>query len=142
MQAHLAKYRSLMPSLALLFSLADGEMESVSLAHAKQAADWCDYLEAHARRIYASRMKPERTAAITLSKRLAIGWRRTEGFFTLRDLYRHCWSGLAEPDEARAAIRVLEGYGWVRKAPANLSLGRPSETYFINPGIGVNHAGR
>ena len=31
MQAHLAKYRSLMPSLALLFSLADGKLESVSL---------------------------------------------------------------------------------------------------------------
>jgi putative DNA primase/helicase len=44
--SHLAKYRSLMPSLALLFELADGETETktVSLQHAQQAAAWCDYL--------------------------------------------------------------------------------------------------
>lgn len=43
---HLAKYRKLMPSLALLFELADGETETqtVSLQHARQAAAWREYL--------------------------------------------------------------------------------------------------
>ena len=63
---HLAKYRSLMPSLALIFHLiaaADQtisgpgfvlteEQKEISLSHAQQAAEWCDYLETHARRIY------------------------------------------------------------------------------------------
>ena len=44
MQAHLAKYRSLMPSLALLFALADGQTERVPISHARLACDWCEYL--------------------------------------------------------------------------------------------------
>jgi hypothetical protein len=36
--SHLAKYRSLMPSLALLFELADGGTDAASLVHAQQSA--------------------------------------------------------------------------------------------------------
>ena len=54
---HLSKYRSLMPSLALIFHLikvADGTGKGeVSLEAAQQAAAWCAYLESHARRLYA-----------------------------------------------------------------------------------------
>lgn len=53
---HLSKYRSLMPSLALIFhiiQLADGKKESeITLESARQAAACCTYLESHARRIY------------------------------------------------------------------------------------------
>jgi len=54
---HLSKYRSLMPSLALIFhaiAIADSKqaIPYVSLAAAEQAAAWCTYLESHARRIY------------------------------------------------------------------------------------------
>ena len=44
-----------MPSLSLLFSLADGRLKDVGLTHAQQAATICDYLEAHAKRMYTSR---------------------------------------------------------------------------------------
>lgn len=141
MQAHLAKYRSLMPSLALLFSLADGNLQSVCLRHAQLASDWCEYLEAHADRVYASLTDPAKSAAIVLSRKLAKGWRRAEGFFTLRDLYRNCWAGLKEPDEARAAMRILEDYGWVRKETSTSATGRPSEAYAINLRIEAQHEG-
>ena len=141
MQAHLTKYRSLMPSLALLFSLADGGVQSVSLRHAQLASDWCDYLEAHAQRVYACQTTPEKSAAIALGKRLANGWRRAEGFFTLRDLYRNQWAGLTTPDEARPAIHILEDYGWIRKETTTPATGRPSEPYAINPRIEAHHAG-
>ena len=53
---HLSKYRSLMPSLALIFHIihiADGEKDrDVTLESTKKAAACCDYLESHARRIY------------------------------------------------------------------------------------------
>lgn len=140
MRAHLSKYRSLMPSLALLFALADNELESVSLRHAQQAADWCDYLEAHARRVYASRISPERLAAITLGSHLEKGWKRKGGSFTVRDVYRPQWSGLTTPEEARAALRLLEDYGWVRRSQDAQADGRPSENYLINPKIGGVHA--
>lgn len=141
MQAHLAKYRSLMPSLALLFSLADAKLQSVSLHHAQLASDWCDYLEAHARRVYASQANSEKSAAIALGKRLGKGWRRAEGFFTLRNVYSNHWGGLSNPEEARAAVRVLEDYGWIRKETDTPATGRPSELYAINPRIEGRDAG-
>ncbi len=141
MQAHLAKYRSLMPSLALLFALADGHTGCVPISQARLACDWCDYLETHAARVYSAQARPGQHAAIALSKRLAKGWKREDGFFTVRDVYRSGWSGLDSPDAARGALLVLEEYGWVRRETDAQTAGRPSETYRINPRIGGTYAG-
>jgi putative DNA primase/helicase len=142
MQAHLAKYRSLMPSLALLFTLADGHTDCVPISQARLACDWCDYLETHAARVYSAQARPEQHAAIALSKRLVKGWKREEGFFAARDVYRNQWSSLSTPDEARGALLVLEEYGWVRLETDAQATGRPSETYRINPRAGGTHAGK
>jgi Protein of unknown function (DUF3987) len=141
MQAHLAKYRKLMPALSLLFSLADNSLEAVRLHHAQQAADLCDYLAHHARRVYASRISPERLAALSLSRRLTGGWKRDSGTFTVRDVYQNDWTGLGMPDEVRAALRVLVDAAWVRAEEARPDTGRPSEVYAINPRIGGVHVG-
>ncbi len=142
MQAHLAKYRSLMPSLALLFALADGHTECVPISQAKLACDWCDYLETHANRVYSAQARPEQHAAIALSKRLANGWKREDGFFTVRDVYRSGWTALDSPDAARGALQMLVEYGWVKRETDAQTPGRPSETYRINPRIGGTHAGK
>jgi putative DNA primase/helicase len=136
MQAHLAKYGKLMPALALLFSLADEMLDHVGLAHAQQAADWCGYLEQHAHRLYASRISPERLAAMSLAKRLNKGWKREDGSFSLRDVYRNDWSGLGTPEEAEAALRLVEVAGWVRKIVEKPETGRPSLCFMINPKVG------
>ncbi len=141
MQAHQAKYRKLMPALALLFSLADNSLEAVGLHHAQQAADWCEYLVHHARRVYASRIGPERLAAISLARKLTKGWKRENGKFTVREVYSNDWSGLGTPDEVRAAVRVLEDAGWVRAEKPKSETGRPSEVYAINPKIGGAYVG-
>ncbi|WP_158789124.1 YfjI family protein [Granulicella sp. L46] len=143
MQAHLSKYRSLMPSVALLLALADGASGIVDLHHAQQACDWCEYLETHARRIYSSQGRPQHQA-VTLSVRLAKGWKRDEGLFTLREVYRNGWTGLDSPDAARKALSLLEEYGWVRAAKScgDRSAGRPAEVYIRNPRIEVRHAGQ
>jgi Protein of unknown function (DUF3987) len=56
--SHLAKYRSLMPALALILHVIDhvdtGVGGPVSGVAAERAAAWCRYLEAHARRLYAT----------------------------------------------------------------------------------------
>jgi len=132
--AHLAKYRSLLPSLALLFHLADTEDLSdggeVSLAHAAQAVEWCEFLEAHARRIYGCIVSPELHAARELTEK--IRQERLPPEFSTRDVYLKGWSGLGTPDEARAALRVLEDSGWVRPAGGEDGRGRPSERWQIN----------
>ena len=72
--AHLSKYRKLMPALALLFELADSENPAtaveVNLAHAAKAAEWCEYLEAHAKRIYGCIVSPELHAARELADKI------------------------------------------------------------------------
>ncbi|HLI30091.1 MAG TPA: YfjI family protein [Terriglobia bacterium] len=135
--AHLSKYRSLMPSLALLFELADSEDLSaarVSLPHARQAAAWCDYLEAHARRIYGCLVSPELHAARELADKILK--RKLAAEFSTRDAYRPAWAGLSTPEGARAALRVLEDYGWIRPVQGGEREGRPSERWKINPRVG------
>ena len=55
--SHVAKYRSLMPSLALIGHLIDGVAGGptgpVSGGAAARAVAWCEYLQGHARRLYA-----------------------------------------------------------------------------------------
>ena len=78
LESHLAKYRSLMPSLALIFHLieyVDGTAEggAVGLRPALQAAAWCEYLETHAARLYSSAENPAMEGARTLLDRIRKG---------------------------------------------------------------------
>ena len=140
MRAHLAKYRKLMPALSLLFALADGETELVSLRHAQLAASWCDYLETHAQRIYSAQASPEQAAAFSLGQKLAGGLMGSLRF-SLRDLYRKHWTGLSTPDETRPALRTLEELKWIRRLPEPAERNRHrSETYTINPLLEASHA--
>src|SRR6266849_4245047 len=70
-RSHVAKYRSLMPSLALIGHLIDGvdggTTEPVSQAAAARAVAWCEYLQGHARRLYASVTDKARVAAALLA---------------------------------------------------------------------------
>ena len=140
LQSHFSKYRKLMPALSLLFALADGRRDHVPLIHARKAAAWCDYLASHARRVYSSEASKDMMAAISLSRRLAGGWKREDGTFTVRDVYRAGWSSLSDPESARSALHVLTQYGWVREAVSVATIGRPSEQYLINPKVRRQHA--
>ncbi len=145
LRAHLAKYRSLMPALALLFTLADDRVaESVPLSQAQRAGDWCDYLWTHALRVYSPQAAPEIEAAIRLGNKLAKGWKREEGTFTVRDVYRNGWSGLDTVEAAQAALEILERHHWVRRGKDDDAQrpGRPSEDFYVNPRIGIRDAGK
>ena len=52
LESHLAKYRSLIPSLALLIHLADGQVGPVGVNPLQKAIEWGKYLRAHAEKIY------------------------------------------------------------------------------------------
>jgi putative DNA primase/helicase len=138
--SHLSKYRSLMPSLALLFELADwtggrSDGEAVSLEHARQAAAWCDYLETHAARVYSCVASPQRRAARTLSEKIKS--KEFPRIFTLRDIYNHDWSGLDSAEATEAAVKVLENAAWLRQLPIEYQAagGRPSARYEVNPKV-------
>ncbi len=143
MQAHLAKYRSLMPSLALLFALADGHTDSVPLSQAKLACDWCDYLETHANRVYAAQARPEQHAAIALSKRLVKGWKHEDGFFTVRDVYRN---ELEQSRFSRCGAGRIASAGRIRLGTAGDQCtdnpDGPAKPTTSNPRIRGAHAGK
>lgn len=134
--SHFAKYRSLLPSLALLFHLIDsvdaGTRGPVSCAATARAAAWCEYLQAHARRIYATVTDTARVAAALLAGKIVRG--RLANPFTAREVSRNEWTGLTEPRVVQRALELLDELGWIRSATVRASAGgRPTVRFHINP---------
>ena len=131
--AHLGKYRSLMPSLALIFHLCSRSAESnVSIAATRLAAAWCEYLEQHARKVYAVELFPGLESAHALAKKIRSN--HVEDRTPIRDIYRRQWSRLRDSDQVYEAIVVLEENGWVCTDTAG-SGDRPIQVLRINPEV-------
>ena len=135
---HLAKYRKLMPALALIIhviDLVDGRaLGSVSLEAAEKAAAWCDFLELHARRIYGMATNIVLSAAIVLFKNLKK--RKLENGFTIRDVYRKQWSLLIDKEIVQDACDELVGLGWLKEVVTEPLFGQKGKvSYDINPKI-------
>ena len=129
--SHLAKFRSLAPSLALLYHLADGSAAPVSAKAMVAALAWCDYLEAHARRVYAAARTPEVRAAREIERRLRKGDLAQP--FTAREIYRNNWSGL-DRESVNRALDYLDSLGRVRSETTD-SEGRPSVVWQVHPAV-------
>lgn len=136
--SHLAKYRSLMPSLALVFHLLTvytGSLQAippVSVAAAKRAIAWCEYLESHARRIYGLASNRSEKAASVVAAKILSG--KIADGFTLRDIYSNDWQYLTDKQSAQTAIEILLDAGWVREEELETG-GRPSTRYVVNPRV-------
>ena len=109
-ESHIAKSRSLMPSLALLFHLINivsgNYAGPVSVEAAERAIAWCDFLERHAHKVYASELTPGVSSARALAAKIEDGV-ITNGQ-AVRDIYRRHWANLKTPAEVAAALDVLE----------------------------------
>jgi len=131
--SHLSKYRSLMPSLALLIHLADTtDSKPVTLDAAVKAAELCDFFEDHAIKIYAPALHPELQAAHALLKKIKAG--EVKDGSTVRELYRNGWAGLTTPASVRSGLVVLEEYGWLRWERVGTD-GRSTEIVRLNPAL-------
>src|SRR4029077_903411 len=73
LEGHLAKYRKLVPSLALINHLADGGAGPVSQDALLKALATAYYLESHARRVYGSGHEAELAAAKAILKHIRNG---------------------------------------------------------------------
>ena len=135
LESHLAKYRSLMPSLALVFQLIEyvdgtGEGDAVGLRATLQAAAWCEYLETHAARLYSSAQNPAMEGARALLEHIRKG--DVSDGDTTRSVYRKHWAKLSTPDEVNSACSVLEEFGWLR-VEAVKSSGRSTTRLRLHP---------
>ena len=127
-ESHLSKYRSLIPSLALIIHLADGGAGPVPEVAVVQAAAWAEYLEAHARRIYGMALG-DNQALHELARRIQSGSLADQ--FKPKDVYRNHWRHLDKEATLRA-IDGLELLNWitVEEIPTG---GRPTMLCHINP---------
>lgn len=143
LEAHLAKYPSLFPSLGLLFHLVDGtpddaaadDQGGVSAAAAMRAGLWCAYLESHARRLYAHAENPGLERASALLEHIRAG--DVPDGTVIYHIVRHHWARLTTPDELDEAIKTLESYGWVQiqsERPQG-GIGRPSPRLRLHPSL-------
>lgn len=141
MSEHLGKYRSLLPSLALVFHLiemADQQGSgAITLHSTEQAAQWCTYLETHARRVYGLIGDITIQAAARIARKIEDG--AIADGFTARDIYRKQWSLLDDKDVTEAALAELTQCGWIRQEPQHSTSqqgGRPPLPVFrINPKV-------
>ena len=150
MAGHLAKYKSLFPSLALLFELADRGAKQVLEGlggcstpsrlevcnqNADRAFSWMSYLESHASRIYSLTGTRDQLAAKQLADKILSGATGTE--FTCRDIEHKDWKKLDSAERVRHACLILEKADWLRNVtekPTDKG-GRPSLKYQVNPRV-------
>ena len=140
LQEHLGKYRSLMPSLALIFHLVNlASVRGVTAGPitrecAEQAAAWCEYLETHARRVYGMVTNLTAQAASRLARKLEQG--ELPHKFTVRDVYRKEWSLLSERQVIENACEELTSLGWLREHVTPSAPGQKGKTeYIVNPKV-------
>lgn len=136
-ESHLAKYRSLIPTLALLIHLVDEpDGGPVTLESLERAIEWGSYLESHARRMYGSIAHRSTGATKTLATKIEDGTLSSN--FSLRDVYRPGWSGLTDRADAQAAVEVLIDHDWLASETIDTG-GRPQTVYGINPHVLKTH---
>ena len=133
LEGHLAKYRKLVPSLALMNHLADGGTGPVSHHALLKALAAAYYLESHARRVYGSASEGELAAAKAILEHIRNG--DLEDGFTARDVHQRGWAHLIEREQVGAGLSLLIDLDYLAASTPSTAAqgGRPKVTYLINP---------
>jgi uncharacterized protein DUF3987 len=137
LEEHFGKYRKLVPSLSLVFHLADtiaNPEPVVSLSAVERATGWFTYLWEHAQRVYGLAIGDSAIKARAIARKLQ-GDALKDGF-TAREVWIKNWSGLDSAESVKEPLDVLEGLDWLRSVEIrNPAGGRPTVQYLINPKI-------
>jgi putative DNA primase/helicase len=130
--SHLSKYRKLIPSLALINHLCEYGEGGITEKSLLRAISYSEYLESHARRIYASATRPDIDAAKTMLNKLDGG--KLSNPFKARDIYIKGWTGLDTSQKVQSAIDLLIEYSHLTVEEL-ITGGRPTSYYHLNKGI-------
>ncbi len=135
LEGHLAKYRKLVPALALIDHLAEGGNGGVGKEALLRALAMAEYLETHARRIYGATDTIDIVAAEAILAHIHRG--ALKDGFTARDVHRSGWSKLTDQDHVRRGLDLLvELDHLAADASGNPGCrGRPKVPYRINPAL-------
>ena len=105
-----------------------------------KALAWAEYLEAHARRAYASVTNAQAEGARALLRRIRKGDIADDAgkpldAFAARDVYRRGWSHLGTPDAFYEAAKMLCDFDYLREevTASGPKGGAPKQAYRVNP---------
>jgi hypothetical protein len=129
LESHLAKYRSLVPALALICHLCDQRGGRVPKAAVLRACAWAEYLESHARRVYGYATDLPHNAARELDRHILNGDLGPQ--FTARDVYLKGW-GMLDRDATHLALEHLADLDRIRQERLDTG-GRPKVIWTVNP---------
>jgi hypothetical protein len=133
MASHLSKYRSLVPSLALIFALADDVQDAIPVCYVEQAIKWAHYLRAHAERAFSAGTHSDTPHARALLAKIKEGV--VVDRFRPADVYQKGWS-LLDLGGVAKAVDLLCKLGYLlRIENRHKEGGRPSITYHVNPNV-------
>lgn len=133
-ESHLAKYRKLVPALALIHHLTSKGVGSVGLASVDAAIGWAEFLESHAHRIYQSGAAGDVPGGQAILRALRKG--QLAAPFRARDVVRKGWTPMGENGlRVQAAIDLLEDLHYLRGEDVTPGKkgGRPTTIYHANP---------
>lgn len=147
-ESHIAKFKKLIPSIALLLHLAEGYSGPVGVASLEKALRWEPYLRSHAMRIYNSAPAAVYDAANLILERVKTKGLGLKDFivnvdrvdfpvrgFTARDVYNRRWAGLGGKELVQEALELLEENDWLMSFDVRQATGRPTTVYAVNPAL-------
>ncbi|PYE48364.1 YfjI family protein [Deinococcus yavapaiensis] len=137
--SHLGKYRSLVPSLALVFHALEhaernarlDDVPPVSADALELALNWAEFLEVHARKVYAAELGLSFAGVRALAEKIKAGAVK-DGMdtYTLR---RKDWQ-LLQGSLFDEALDGLVSLGWARRVEVETG-GRPREVFRLHPDL-------
>jgi putative DNA primase/helicase len=130
LEGHLAKYRKLIPGLALIIHLSDGGKGEVGVPAVEKALKWAAYLETHAARVYASTSIAATDAARAIMAKIKSGHLKQE--FGSREIIRAQWSMLRHRERVHAGLQLLVDHDWLTRDIVETG-GRKATVYRANP---------
>lgn len=143
-ESHLGKYRSLVPSLALIFHLVEvvplergrHPLPPVSVEALELALNWAEFLELHARKVYAAEVGGFNAPAHALAEKIES--KAVRDGDRLRDLRRKEWAGLTDGLLNRAVEQLVD-LGWVQVQEIETG-GRSVEVLRLHPDLSEGEA--
>jgi putative DNA primase/helicase len=130
LESHLAKYRKLVPALALLNYLADHGTLAIKKDALERACRFARYLESHARRAYGAGIQNEVSTGKAIMEKV---WKGSlKDGFTARDITHNEWSQLTDGEQVGTGLNLLVDHGWLAQQEVKTG-GRAKLRYFVNP---------
>ncbi len=134
-EAHLSKYRSLIPALALIFEVIDSEVSPSEVRYSSLALaiEWSSYLIEHAKKIYQIENYHQYQASIqALIKK--IKEKKIQDGDSVRTIARHGWESLKNTEQIETALEFMAQKHWIQVIE-KYSHGRPSRIVRIHPSL-------